>query len=100
MGWNHETTRGSHPKKAGTPFVRDDGQAVGGCRGRWRDAHVNMSVALVMMDNRPPDLGRWLRQHGGSNELTLDSQAQLVTMLTAYLVRPLPLNAAVGLISA
>ena len=43
------------------------------------------SVALVMADNRPPDLTKWLKEHGSSSELTLDSQAQLVTMLTAYL---------------
>lgn len=46
---------------------------------------MGKGVAIVMMDNRPPDLGLWLRQYGGTQELTLDSQAQLVTMLTAYL---------------
>mgnify|MGYP001404811548 CR=1 FL=1 len=51
------------------------------------EANASKGVALVMMDDRPPDLGSWLRQHGGasSKELNLKSQAQLVTMLTAYL---------------
>lgn len=59
-----------------------------GARGASAGASVGakaMQVALVMMDNRPPDLGGWLRQHGGTGEFTLDSQAELVTMLTAYL---------------
>lgn len=43
------------------------------------------SVALVMMDNRQPDLNLWLEQHGSKRELNLDAQARLVTMLTAYL---------------
>ena len=42
------------------------------------------SVALVMMDNRQPDLRSWLRQHA-KDELNLDAQARLVTMLTSYL---------------
>ena len=43
------------------------------------------TVALVMMDNREPNLKRWLEQHGETEELSLDAQARLVTMLTAYL---------------
>ena len=42
------------------------------------------SVALVMMDNRQPDLSSWMRQHV-KDELNLDAQAKLVTMLTSYL---------------
>ena len=42
------------------------------------------SVALVMADNRPPDLTKWLKEHGSSSELMLDSQAQLGTMLISH----------------
>lgn len=37
-----------------------------------------------MMDNRQPDLSSWMRQHA-KDELNLDAQARLVTMLTSYL---------------
>lgn len=40
------------------------------------------STALVMMDNRPPDLSQIKFSR---NVLTLDFQAKLVAMLTAYL---------------
>ena len=36
------------------------------------------TVALVMMDNREPNLKRWLEQHGETEELSLDAQARLV----------------------
>ena len=52
-------------------------------RGMAKSA-ANASVALVMMDNRRPDLASWAKQRSG-HELTLAVQARLVTMLTAYL---------------
>lgn len=65
-------------------------RARGGGHKRRAPSFANVSadaakIAIVMMDNRPPDFSLWLKQHGASSELTLDSQAQLVTMLTAYL---------------
>ena len=42
------------------------------------------TVAVLMADTREPDLRRWLEEHK-RNELGLDEQARLVTMLTAYL---------------
>ena len=41
-------------------------------------------VAIVMMDNRDPDLAAWLDQHR-RNVLSLEVQARLVTILTSYL---------------
>jgi hypothetical protein len=55
----------------------------------WRDAvgvrDNTSSVALVMMDNRRPDLAQWIERHAEAGELSLNAQARLVTTLTAYL---------------
>ncbi len=75
---------GAGSKARGGPPV--DGRSRRAPRGRhlWQP-HMNTSnVALVMMDDRLPNVDGWThrRLH---HELTLEAQARLVTALTSYL---------------
>lgn len=47
-------------------------------------ADTDAEVAIVMMDDREPDLAKWLERHE-RNVFSLEEQAQLVTILTWYL---------------